>query len=419
MGKEIINTISPPMSENELLSGLFLDASGYLANVRFGRQNLHVTGEMRLYYAASGSGAVAFAGKEHIFQQHDVLFLPGGFPLSLTVSPDVPANLWWIDIYGPSVKKLMKKMGITPSSPAIRGMYDPRFFQELKAVVMHADSSSSADRMHVIGGVYKLFGLLLDAARNSFWITVPHDDAAILYTGEWKPWPSPFADTHEEYYTAMPRAYAEYNFMGAGIKWYGTVNFDCGKADVIIDGEYMGTIDTYNPTRLSKQLLYSNSRLLYGKHIIKIFCTGEKNDKATNCDVVVESFQYLASPKSYEVRESTEVAASLIVRKAIDHMRANLRGVNIDQTARAIGVSRSYFSSQFAAEMGLSPSRYLIRMRIDAAKKMLAETAWPINKIAAEIGYADVFYFSRIFKERENVSPSQYRKLHAKQASRT
>lgn len=334
--------------------------------------------------------------------------------MNLTVSPAVPAELWWIDFYGPAVAKLVKKMGVTLSSPTIRGMYDPRFFQELKSLVLHADSSSSADKMHVTGGLYKVFALLLDACRNSLWITVPHDDPAILYTGDWKPWPSPFADTHEEYYTAMPKGYAEYNFVGAGIKWYGTVNFDCGKADVIIDGEYMATVDAYNPTRLSKQLLYSNSRLIYGKHIIKIFCTGEKNDKATNCDVVVESFQYLASPKGHEAQDGTETVTSSIVRKALDHMRSNLRDANIDQMARTLGVNRSYLSSRFTAEMGLSPSRYLIRIRIDAAKKMLAETTWPVNKIAQETGYADVFYFSRIFKERENVSPSQYRKLHKK-----
>lgn len=63
MGKEVINTIAPPLNESEILSGLFLDASGYLANMRAGRQGLRASGEMRLYYVASGAGAVSFAGK--------------------------------------------------------------------------------------------------------------------------------------------------------------------------------------------------------------------------------------------------------------------------------------------------------------------------------------------------------------------
>lgn len=416
--RQTINTMPEPLDESPLLTGLFLAESGCCTDIAASRLILQTHNEMRLYFLSGGKGTISLGGRSQAVQQNDVFFLPRGEQLEFQAASSLPADLWWVDIYGPSLPELMSKLPVSRQSLVIAGIYEPRFFQELKGIIMHYDSLAPADKLHLMSGLYKILALLLESSQNSQWVSVKYDSPQILYTGDWKLWPSPLdsqaAGKHEECYTAQPRAYAEYNFHGSGIKWYGTANFDCGKADVIIDGNYVTTVDSYSPTRLSKQLLYVNSKLGYGHHIIKIFCTGNKNDKATNCDVVVESFQHLAAARP-QAAGVARAAFSQLVHRAVDLMSTDLREINIDQLARKLGVNRSHFSVRFSSELGISPTQYLINLRMEAAKKMLADTDWPISRIAGEVGYADMFYFARVFKVRENLTPTQYRKLHRRE----
>lgn len=415
MPRRVTNTIPQQLSASEILSGLFIAESGYTTDMRSTTEDLVTKRDMRLYYFSSGKGMVGMAGRSHPVQQHDVIFQPQLEKMSVTLNPSVPAEVWWIDFYGPAVPYLLKLLSVSASRPLISGIYEPRFFSELKGIVTHYDALSEADKLHLTSGLYKLFAILLDFGTNSQWITVPHDDSAILFTGPWTAWPSPFGGAHEEYYTATPKAYAEFNFYGTGIKWLGTLNFDCGIADVIIDGHFVTQVDAYNPVRLSKQLLYVNTKLNFGHHIIKIFCTGNKNDKASNCDVVVESFQYLSSNNTPGGEADLSSASSQVVRRAVELMNSGMSDMNVDRLAQALGVNRSYLTTRFTGEIGVSPSQYLTRLRLLAAKRMLAETDYAVGKIATLVGYSDVFYFSRIFRQSENMTPTQYRKLNQKQ----
>ncbi|WP_346353158.1 AraC family transcriptional regulator [Azotosporobacter soli] len=409
--RKVVNTVSTDLSSSKILSGLFLAESGYFTKRKTFQEILETTHEMRLYYLVSGKGVIHLAGKTHTIQQHDVFFQPKFTPLQLTINSSVPAEIWWIDFYGPAVDSLMNKLSITNTHPLINGICEPRFFQELKTIVIHYDYLSAADELHIASGLNKIFALLLESCSSSQWIAVPHDNENILYTGHWKPWPAPIGDAHEEYYTAMPKAYAEYNFYGSGIKWLGTVNHDCGKADVLIDGIYQTTVDTYSPVRLTKQLLYINSKLNYGHHIIKIFCTGTKNDKSINCDIVIESFQYFLSSSSFEGNEGDLNTSTQMCRKAVELMRSSAHNMTVDKLAKTLGVSRSYLTVKFTNEVGVSPSQFLIQIRMENAKKLLAETDMNVSQVASTLGYTDVFYFSRLFRKRENLTPTQYKKL--------
>ena len=62
--------------------------------------------------------------------------------------------------------------------------------------------------------------------------------------------------------------------------------------------------------------------------------------------------------------------------------------------------------------MGTSPLRYYLNLKMDAAKDSLRNSEKPVRLIARELGYEDEFYFSRIFKTYEGISPLTYRKLH-------
>lgn len=83
---------------------------------------------------------------------------------------------------------------------------------------------------------------------------------------------------------------------------------------------------------------------------------------------------------------------------------------SIDQLARQAAMSTGHFRRLFRRLTGKSPVQFILDCRIDRAGYYLRETRLPVNRVATVVGYADVYFFSRQFKERTGLSPSVYRK---------
>ncbi|MGH8023900.1 MAG: helix-turn-helix domain-containing protein, partial [Limisphaerales bacterium] len=58
---------------------------------------------------------------------------------------------------------------------------------------------------------------------------------------------------------------------------------------------------------------------------------------------------------------------------------------------------------------GLSPHQYLLELRLVRARSLLAETDLSIKEIALKTGFEDELYFSRLFRQKLNVTPTQWR----------
>src|SRR5215469_4695418 len=83
--------------------------------------------------------------------------------------------------------------------------------------------------------------------------------------------------------------------------------------------------------------------------------------------------------------------------------------VNMKLLAEEHGVGYSWFRHAFAVHTGLSPHQYLLELRLVRARKLLAETNLSIKEIAMQTGFGDEFYFSRLFRQKLNLTPSQWR----------
>ncbi|MBR2906694.1 MAG: helix-turn-helix transcriptional regulator [Clostridia bacterium] len=77
--------------------------------------------------------------------------------------------------------------------------------------------------------------------------------------------------------------------------------------------------------------------------------------------------------------------------------------------AELSGVSETSFYQHFKAWASSSPAEYRTKMRISAAKSLLRNSSYRISEIAAEVGFDDPYYFSRIFRKAVGVSPRAYR----------
>lgn len=99
------------------------------------------------------------------------------------------------------------------------------------------------------------------------------------------------------------------------------------------------------------------------------------------------------------------------ISMALNYINENYNHeLSLSEVAQKVDLSLYYFSHLFKEEIGESFVTYLNKLRITKAKKMLKETSLNIAEISYKVGYNDPNYFTRVFKEYEEVTPSKYRK---------
>ena len=76
---------------------------------------------------------------------------------------------------------------------------------------------------------------------------------------------------------------------------------------------------------------------------------------------------------------------------------------------RGLGLSEATLRRRMLARHGLAPKAYQLQLRLDHAKELLATGAMPVQAIATAVGFDDPYYFSRLFRSREGISPSRFR----------
>ena len=83
--------------------------------------------------------------------------------------------------------------------------------------------------------------------------------------------------------------------------------------------------------------------------------------------------------------------------------------IPIAELAGKFHLSRNQFTRIFTSYWGITPQNYQINSRINQAKYLLGSTDLSIRAIAAELGYADPYFFARQFKQKTGVTPGQFR----------
>lgn len=82
----------------------------------------------------------------------------------------------------------------------------------------------------------------------------------------------------------------------------------------------------------------------------------------------------------------------------------------LGQFADELGYSTSYLSQQFKNVYGISFTKYRNRIRLEKAKELLLQSDASVTEVAASVGYNDISYFTRIFKQYTKETPRDFRK---------
>ena len=114
------------------------------------------------------------------------------------------------------------------------------------------------------------------------------------------------------------------------------------------------------------------------------------------------AFRALGSP-SKQAKSRIEAVCNFLITHYEDP-------ISLSDAARAGHMSPSAFSRFFAANMGRTFVDYLTEVRIQRALALLLNSDLPITEIATRSGFTNLSNFNRRFRERQGVSPTQYRR---------
>jgi AraC family transcriptional regulator len=125
---------------------------------------------------------------------------------------------------------------------------------------------------------------------------------------------------------------------------------------------------------------------------------------------------HLTVRKSAKIELSRAGFVDRRLRRAIEFMHDNYsRELALEEIATAAYLSEFHFARLFKQITGITPHVYLANLRIERARKLLAETQIPIIEIAAMVGYQSHSHFTKIFKSVTGLTPREYRSVGSRQ----
>lgn len=99
------------------------------------------------------------------------------------------------------------------------------------------------------------------------------------------------------------------------------------------------------------------------------------------------------------------------VAAAVEYVRKHYReSISLEQVAQEVHLNSEYLSRIFKEEAGCTYSAFLSETRLKKAAYLLSHTQERIQKIAEQVGYPNVSYFSTTFKKRYGINPYEYRR---------
>lgn len=119
-----------------------------------------------------------------------------------------------------------------------------------------------------------------------------------------------------------------------------------------------------------------------------------------------------AAPRGGKLQTSNSVhSENEIIRQAQQFISSHIREkLSVPLVARQVDVSPSYLTALFHKNLQISPGEYIRRIKLQESKQMIRENNLNFTEIAAELQYSTVHHFSRQFKEKFGITPTEYAK---------
>lgn len=118
-------------------------------------------------------------------------------------------------------------------------------------------------------------------------------------------------------------------------------------------------------------------------------------------------FDKTAPAKTEKADSSSENGSKIAL--SLDFIHDHYSGdISLEMLSDLAGLSVSRYRTIFKERMGSAPLDYIIRLRINKAKELIIDGNMSLREVAESVGYDDPLYFSRLFKKRTGIKPSDY-----------
>jgi AraC-like DNA-binding protein len=99
------------------------------------------------------------------------------------------------------------------------------------------------------------------------------------------------------------------------------------------------------------------------------------------------------------------------LKKSINYIERNLtQNLSVDKLAKMCNLCETQYRKIFKKEFGVSPVKYINKLRINNAVSMLSGGYYSMSEISELCGFSDQKYFNKIFRSETGKTPSQYKK---------
>lgn len=117
----------------------------------------------------------------------------------------------------------------------------------------------------------------------------------------------------------------------------------------------------------------------------------------------------------YEMQLKSEQYASKSKYKkleaGLDYIHNNLYGeIDYHLPSKICGISYTYFKKLFTERFGVPPVQYVNNMRLERSAELLLTNNYSVGEIAKLCGFENIYYFSKKFKEKYQLSPTDYKR---------
>jgi YesN/AraC family two-component response regulator len=117
--------------------------------------------------------------------------------------------------------------------------------------------------------------------------------------------------------------------------------------------------------------------------------------------------------RAVHARQSS-AAVPFAIKQVLDYIEKNIREkLDLETLAKITGWDTEYFGKVFKESVGMTPYQYILKCKIELAKKLISQSGEFSQSICYEIGFSTYSNFYSAFKKHTRLSPQEYKKLIA------
>ncbi len=189
---------------------------------------------------------------------------------------------------------------------------------------------------------------------------------------------------------------------------------DCYKPHKYFTNDHAHTLWVHFDAGNSRQWLnlFASRKIKCGHNISDCILKIIDDVKSGNSEYEISSKLYSLLCKISDMQSGSQNEKFGLTAAAKEYIQSNFnKTITVEDIAKSVNLSASYFSRLFKNTTNLSPYDYLLSVRLEKAKELLHKTDYPISQIAYQTGFNSDANFIYFFKKHTGTSPLKFRKI--------